>query len=178
MTRRREWNWNGDEDDDKGEELERTILPGMSEDEIERIVRHRVKKREEKKREFFIHLVIYLIVNIGIWSVWLTDPEFPWPIFVSGGWGIGLFAHATEVWQSLSRNQSRRDAIIAQEVEREKERLGIYSKPKRESLERRKPMRVSDDGELQPLDALLEDRIDDVDDDAETPRYRQNNRRG
>jgi hypothetical protein len=161
-----------DEDDDQ------TIMPGMSEAEIERIVRRRVKKRQDKMREFYIHFGIFIFVNAFFWMIWAMTSlgEFPWPFIIMGGWGIGVFTHFMDLTQSFSSVQARRDRVIQQEVEREKERLGIYTKPKRDALakSKREPMRVADDGELQPLDELLDEDRDDEDED--TPRYQDRQR--
>jgi len=50
----------------------------------------------EEKRGFYIHFIIYLVVNIGIFIQWwyMTGGEgFPWVITTTGGWGIGIIAH-------------------------------------------------------------------------------------
>ena len=38
------------------------------------------------KRDFHSHLFVYLVVNIGLWTIWIIDSianqwQFPWPIF-------------------------------------------------------------------------------------------------
>ena len=69
----------------------------------------------KKKRDFRTHLVMYVVVNaflIGIWAV--TDGGFFWPIFVLGGWGIGLIGNA---WDVYGRKPIS-DAEIAREAER------------------------------------------------------------
>ncbi len=53
-------------------------------------------KIARKRAEFKKHLLTYVIVNIFLWGLWLFgglrhgDLSFPWPAFVSFGWGIGL----------------------------------------------------------------------------------------
>ena len=53
-------------------------------------------RRLHKKREFYEHLISYLIVNGMLVAVWLvlgltTDAWFPWPLFPIAGWGfLGL----------------------------------------------------------------------------------------
>ena len=50
----------------------------------------------KEKRGFYIHFIIYLIVNIGLFIQWLylTKVEgFPWVITTTAGWGIGIIAH-------------------------------------------------------------------------------------
>lgn len=50
----------------------------------------------KEKKGFYIHFIIYLIVNIGLFVQWwiITGGEgFPWVITTTGGWGIGIIAH-------------------------------------------------------------------------------------
>ncbi|RBL93866.1 2TM domain-containing protein [Chitinophaga flava] len=44
---------------------------------------------------FKSHLIIYLVINMGLWAVWfLTDRDMsegiPWPAWPALGWGIAL----------------------------------------------------------------------------------------
>jgi len=53
-------------------------------------------KMAKRRVEFKKHLIIYTIVNVFLWCFWLFtgakygNSFFPWPAFVSLGWGIGL----------------------------------------------------------------------------------------
>lgn len=56
----------------------------------------------KKRVQFRFHVYSYLAVNAFLWGVWLISNlrrsefsswEFPWPIYVMLGWGIGLFFH-------------------------------------------------------------------------------------
>lgn len=53
-------------------------------------------KVAKKRAEFKKHLLTYIVINIFLWAVWLyggimrSDYNFPWPAFVTFGWGIGL----------------------------------------------------------------------------------------
>jgi 2TM domain-containing protein len=70
----------------------------------------------KKRRDFFGHLVAYVLVNallIGIWLV--SGAGFFWPIFVLLGWGIGLGMNAWDVYG--------RRPISEEEIRREAERL-------------------------------------------------------
>ena len=67
----------------------------------------RAQKRAKELREFYVHLSVYLIVNIaltaGLFTInWLTAPGdwwFYWPLIGTGiGWGIGLLIHAANVF--------------------------------------------------------------------------------
>jgi len=49
----------------------------------------------KKRADFKSHLVSYVIVNIFLWSLWYFSGmrgknDFPWPLWVTLGWGIGL----------------------------------------------------------------------------------------
>ncbi len=56
-------------------------------------------KRIKAKREFMAHAATYLLVNIGLVIIWaLTSAGYFWPGWVMVGWGIGLVAHAVEVY--------------------------------------------------------------------------------
>ena len=64
----------------------------VSDDEL----RRKAEKIAEKKRSVYIHIPIYLIVNILLYVIWWTTGgigTFPWPVIVTIGWGIGVVAH-------------------------------------------------------------------------------------
>lgn len=87
----------------------------MSEKEIyEQAVKH-----VKEKKDFFIHLLTYIVVNTSIFLVWMISgggyPWFIWPLF---GWGIGLIFHFLSVWVfERQTNWERR------EIDREVQRL-------------------------------------------------------
>ena len=62
-------------------------------------LRETALKRLKKRRDFRTHLVVYLLVNAFLWGIWaVTGTGFPWPVFVTGGWGIGLLVDAYETY--------------------------------------------------------------------------------
>ncbi len=66
--------------------------PMVSDEEL----RAKARKTAEEKVGFFVHLGIYIGVNlfiIGTWAVSSGIDSFPWPVFVLLPWGIGLIAH-------------------------------------------------------------------------------------
>ena len=90
--------------------------PASNEAELRDLALRRLKKRQD----FRAHVVVYIIVNAFLWALWailsLTNGwTFPWPIFPSVGWGIGVALNAWDVY-------GRRD-ITAADVDREVERL-------------------------------------------------------
>ena len=88
--------------------------PRMSEDEVYRLA----KKRVEARKDFAIHLVVYVGVNALLICLWLfvTGRGFPWFVFPLGGWGIGLIAHYFGVYGSSRATDNR----VAIEKEAEK----------------------------------------------------------
>ena len=53
-------------------------------------------KLAKRRAEFKRSLITYLVINLFLWGVWFFtayrhgDFSFPWPAFVSLGWGVGL----------------------------------------------------------------------------------------
>jgi hypothetical protein len=51
-------------------------------------------EREEARRGFTIHAIVYALVMAGLIILNLTlASEFPWAVFPLVGWGIGLTLH-------------------------------------------------------------------------------------
>lgn len=79
------------------------------------------KKRVQARKDFTIHLIVYVGVNTLLFCLWLfvTGRGFPWFVFPLGGWGIGLVAHyfsSRTVGGVAAGNRSA-------EVEREAEKI-------------------------------------------------------
>ena len=88
----------------------------LPEEEVYRLARQRV----EEKKGFYIHLTVYVLVNILLILIWFfTGAGFPWFIFPLGGWGIGLLFHFLGVFV-FSRGGS---AWEKKEIEKEAERI-------------------------------------------------------
>ncbi len=83
-------------------------------------LRQQAIRRVKKRRDFYAHLVVYLLFNAVIWGIWgviaaTSHSDWPWPVFVTLGWGIGLAMNAWEVFV--------RKPITEEEVQREMEHL-------------------------------------------------------
>lgn len=57
-------------------------------------------RKAKRRAAFKIHLRTYLLVNGGLWLIYLISnfshlgrDTFPWPLFPMLGWGIGLTSH-------------------------------------------------------------------------------------
>lgn len=56
-------------------------------------------RRLGAKREFRLHLGVYVMVNTLLIIIWAaTGAGYFWPIWSIGGWAIGLAAHAFTVY--------------------------------------------------------------------------------
>ena len=79
----------------------------------------KAKKRVEAKIGFYIHLAVYVVVNILlIISNLLTSTQelwFRWPLI---GWGIGVFFHALGVFAFTGRS-SIKERMIEKEMKKE-----------------------------------------------------------
>jgi hypothetical protein len=59
---------------------------------------------------FQTHLGIFIIVNAGLWLIWLLTAEmniYSWPIYFTVIWGIVLFLHfalAEKIFNSGNKN--------------------------------------------------------------------------
>jgi hypothetical protein len=89
----------------------------MSEFRIEDDLRKAALERVRKRRDFWPHLLVYVMVNALIVVVWAmaSDGGFFWPVFPIAGWGIGIVMHA---WDAFWRT-----GITEADVDREVERM-------------------------------------------------------
>ncbi len=89
----------------------------MSDEELLR----RAKKRVDQKMGFYVHALVFVLVNIGLAVINYAagGPRWHgWPLF---GWGIGLAVHGIVTFLSL-RGDGLRENMLAAEVARLKAR--------------------------------------------------------
>jgi hypothetical protein len=61
------------------------------------------KSRVAQLRGFYVHLTTFIVVNAFLLVLnLLTDPDSLWFYWVLLGWGIGLVAHALQVYGSFT----------------------------------------------------------------------------
>ncbi len=108
-------------------------------------IRQGIERDFNKRKEFLIHLSVYLPINLLFWLVWLmaggVQAAFPWPALLTLGWGVGLVAHGVDTYFQTGRRITAREQAIQREIEREREQL-YGEKPKRSRLV------IAEDGEL------------------------------
>ena len=87
------------------------MTTGMTEEQIYK----QAEKRVEAKRGFFIHLTVYIAVNILLVIIWrfVAGAGFPWFLFPIAVWGIAVIIHAISVFRGKSDS-----AAIAREAEK------------------------------------------------------------
>jgi hypothetical protein len=74
------------------------------------------KKRISIKKNFFVHLGVYSVVNLGILGInILTGPSYLWALFPILGWGMGLGAHYIATVASLRFDL--KDTAIKKEID-------------------------------------------------------------
>jgi 2TM domain len=82
---------------DQTHETERA-LAGIPES-TEASERAEVRRHLEARREFFRHLLVYVIVNTAVVLIWVTTGSgYFWPAWLMGLWGIGLVMHAWDIF--------------------------------------------------------------------------------
>jgi hypothetical protein len=73
-------------------------------------------KRVKERRDFQGHLVAYVVVSMFLWGVWAVTTglgSYPWPVWVTLGWGIGVVMN----WWGVTRRPITWDEVN-QEIER------------------------------------------------------------
>jgi hypothetical protein len=59
-------------------------------------------KRIKRKREFARNVVIFVLVNAGLWAIWTlggADTDDMWPAIVTGIWGVLLVLDLIKVFE-------------------------------------------------------------------------------
>ena len=84
--------------------------------DTEQEIREQAIELLKKKRDFKMHVLMYVTVNAFLVAIWaVSDSGFFWPIFPILGWGIGVIANAYDVYG--------RKPISEEEIRREVDRL-------------------------------------------------------
>ncbi|WP_266365479.1 2TM domain-containing protein [Tellurirhabdus rosea] len=84
-------------------------------------------KMAKARAGFKMHLRTFLLVNLFLWTLWVVISlvtsggnfngfRYPWPLWATLGWGIGLASHYFSVYRSTDEQTL---------VEREYEKLRV-----------------------------------------------------
>ncbi len=82
----------------------------------EELLRQRAVRQVKKRRDFYGHLLVFVLVNAVTITIWATvaDGGFFWPIFLILGWGIGLVMNAWDVFYRSYEDEGQ----IQREIDR------------------------------------------------------------
>lgn len=86
-------------------------------------LKQKAVKITRAKSDFYIHLGLYIAVNIfliALWWITLGPDGFPWFVFPLFGWGIGIAAHGVETF--------RGEGYIEKKAEEEYQKLKKMNK--------------------------------------------------
>ncbi len=66
-------------------------------------LREQALRRIKKRRDLHTHVFAYLTINTLVWGIWAiigvtSHRWFPWPLWVTLGWGVGLAFNAYDVY--------------------------------------------------------------------------------
>src|SRR5215467_12875250 len=97
----------------------------MVTDTREQASRDRAVTQLKKRRDFYGHLLVYVLVNTFLVVIWAVTGAhgFFWPVFPIVGWGIGVVMNAWDVFW--------RPPITEHDIQREIERDDKPSWPRR-----------------------------------------------
>ncbi|MCD6528970.1 2TM domain-containing protein [Candidatus Bathyarchaeota archaeon] len=83
---------------------------------------YREMRKEEEKRGFVVHLIVYILVNGMLIAVnLLYSPEVIWFFYPLIGWGIGISMHYLFAVRFLEKTLKEREAkaeYLAREMKR------------------------------------------------------------
>ena len=137
----------------------------MYDSQYEEEIRSKIEKRYKERLGLIIHFVAFTISNLMFWGMWLfmtpavvavgvpapgtavemmpVTMAFPWPIFVTLSWGIGIVAHFLNYYYRYGAGANQREEAIQREIEQE---MARRHGTKRKNDER---MHLTEDGELE-----------------------------
>lgn len=55
------------------------------------------RRRAGKKLGWYLHVTVYVLVNLGLMALALSQGRH-WALYPALGWGLGLLAHGLAVW--------------------------------------------------------------------------------
>jgi uncharacterized ion transporter superfamily protein YfcC len=86
----------------------------MSESGATDDAREQAVQRIKRKRQFQQQLIVFVAINVLLWVIWaFTGFGFPWPIFVTVFWGMGI---ATQGWMLYRGSKPITEAEIQREM--------------------------------------------------------------
>lgn len=91
----------------------------LNDEDLQRLA----KKRVEQKMGFLTHLLVFVLVNAGLYLLNLLRGDAGWQIFPLWGWGLGLTIHGIVTLLSL-QGQDLRERLLQSELQTLRTRSG------------------------------------------------------
>lgn len=76
----------------------------------------RAERRVRRKFGFYIHALVFVLVNLGLYALSEFSGRHRGPVFI-WGWAVGLLIHGIITFASL-RGEGLRERMIREEIER------------------------------------------------------------
>lgn len=105
-------------------------IDGKSKPTQEELIRKRIERKLHARRELYQHMVVYFVINTVLWWIYLNAIGlgnapiseirwgFPWPIFPSVFWGMGLVTQYIDYYFKHGRGADKQEAEIEAELAR------------------------------------------------------------
>jgi hypothetical protein len=77
----------------------------------------RAKRRVDMKMGFYVHLLVFVLVNAGLFAINALQGGHRWHTWPLMGWGLALTVHGIVTFIGL-RGEGLRDRMMAEEVQR------------------------------------------------------------
>ncbi len=87
----------------------------------ERLLERRARRRVDIKMGFLVHLLVFVLVNLGLFAVNAYAGGPRWAVFPLLGWGLGLAIHGIVTLLSL-QGEGLPQRMVASEVARLREK--------------------------------------------------------
>jgi hypothetical protein len=78
----------------------------------------RAERRVRRKLGFYIHALVFVLVNLGLYAKRELTGNHHGPVLI-WGWALGLLIHAAFTWVSL-QGEGIRERMLREEIERMK----------------------------------------------------------
>ena len=89
----------------------------MSSKSPEEALQSRARRRVGMKMGFYIHALVYVLVNLGLWVIATIGGHGPWNLWPLAGWGLGLAIHGIVTFIGL-RGEGLRERMVQAEMQR------------------------------------------------------------
>ena len=77
----------------------------------------RARRRVGLKMGFYVHALVYVLVNLGLFAISMLSSNGRWHIWPLLGWGLGLAIHGVVTLINL-RGEGLRERMLKSEIER------------------------------------------------------------